>query len=80
MIRPGETRYVPHATDVERVTVVCPGDGGRNFRRSLVEPYVVRVETGPDAGSEAVYPLRMLYLDPLAAAIVSAELAADAEK
>lgn len=70
--RPGQTVYAAHPDEVEKLVVVERGSGDFNLKRRVADPYVLRWEDG----SEFVYPASMLFADPLAAAIRSAELTA----
>jgi len=79
-MRPGDTVYWAHPDEVEPVVLVERGTGGFNlksaYRRSLRDPWVVRTRRGEEGVADA----STLYADPAAAAIRSAELAAELEE
>jgi len=80
MAKPGDTMYLAHPDEVERVTLVERGDGGFNmkasFRQRLRKPWVIR----NSHGEEGVVDESWLSHNRLAAAIVSARMAAGLER
>lgn len=67
-MKPGDLFFVAHPGEVEEVTFVEDGDGGRNFKRRPADPVVVRA-----GGEDFVVDRSELFSDPLAASIASAE-------
>jgi len=66
--------FVPHLDEVVEVEVIENGDGGRNLRRPMEHPVVVRELVGSSVGDEYVVPETRLYRDALAAAIRSEQM------
>lgn len=72
-MKPGDTMWIAYPESVSRVTVVELGTGCHNVRPGhFTDPVVVQED-----GGEFVTSKRELFGDPLAAAIRSAELAAE---
>jgi hypothetical protein len=74
-MRAGDTVYWAHPDEVERVTLLEQGMGDFNlkdfYRRSLRKPWVIR---NVATREEWVIDESMLFTDPLAASIASAEM------
>ncbi len=72
-MKEGETLYVPHADDVDIVTFVEEGTGGKNFRIKPRESDYIVVR---DQKTGEQYTVRRdtVYTNPLAASIASAEM------
>ena len=72
--RQGEQVYAAFTDSVDRGVIVERGMGGYNRKRTVRDPYVVRITSGVDAGGEFPLSGRDLFVDPLAASIRSADL------
>lgn len=82
---PGDVRYVPYPDGVDRVRVICLGTD-RRFTSHIPSPVTVRTCPAdcahPHCERDHEYAIGAagLYIDPLAAAIRSAEMGAACER